>query len=146
MRHEVGPHPLSIIICTGIERARPEVPGTYTGITNQIQVKGKRGPRGGKLEPAPRLLVEARFAAGLARGSFRFGLSLQIGDAVPQIISEREIRLVDGRQEVRLARTWELKRLPTGPIWFDALVDDKVVMSVPFTVEVAPLPPDTLQA
>jgi hypothetical protein len=146
MAEEVGPHALSLIICNAIERERPEQPGTYKGVTNLIQVRGEPGKRGGKLSPTPKLLVEARFGAGLARGSFRFGLRLRIGQHDSHLIAEREARLVDGRQEVRLARTWSLNRLPTGPVWFEALIDDEVAMRVPFLVEVVPLPSGEVQA
>ena len=144
-REDVGPHALSLIICNAIERERPELPGTYKGVTNMAQVRGI-GKVGARLSPAPKLLVEARFAAGLARGSFRFGLRVTIGSADPHLITEREIRLVDSRQEVRLARTWALNRVPAGPIWFESLVNDAVVMRVPFFVELVAPPSDEVQA
>jgi hypothetical protein len=144
-RGDVGPHALSLIVCNKIERERPELPGTYLGVTNMAQVQG-RGRPGARLSPAPRLLVEARFAAGLARGSFRFGLRVTVGPGDPHLITEREIRLVDSRQEVRLARTWALNRVPAGPIWFESLLDDAVVMRVPFFVEIVAPPSDEVQA
>ncbi len=146
MQLETGPHALSLIICREIKRERPELPATYVGVTNLIQVTGQPGQRGGVLSPAPRLRVEARFAAGLARGTFRFSLRVQLESAGPRSLSSREVRLVDGRQEIRLAHGWELKRVPSGPIWFEALVDDVVVMRVPFMVEVVPPPVSEPQA
>jgi len=140
MDQDAGPHALSLIICSDIQRKRPEQPATYTGVTNMLQVTGQPGQRGGMLSPVPRLRVEARFAAGLARGTFRFSLRVELESAGPRSLSSREVRLIDGRQEVRLAHGWELKRLPTGPIWFEALIDDAVVMRVPFMVEVVPPP------
>lgn len=146
MRSEVGPHALSLIICSSIERTRPESPATYTGVTNLIVVNGQPSQRRGTLSPAPRLRIEARFGAGLARGTFRFALQVQPNSGEPRTLSSREVRLVDSRQEIRLAHTWELKRVPSGPIWFEALLDDVVVMRAPFTVEVVPPPSTELQA
>ncbi len=82
----------------------PELPGTYTGVTNLISVRGRPDQRGGLLSPVGKFMVEARFSAGLARGSFQFGLRVLVGDAAPHMLHSREVRLVDGRQEVRLTR------------------------------------------
>lgn len=141
-----GPHALSLIICEKIERERPESPATYVGVTNLLQAKGVPGQHGGAITPTPRLHVEARFAPGHARGPHRFALRVRLGETAPQSLISREIRLVDARQEIRLARMWELKRVPSGPIWFEALIDDEVAMRVPFMVEVVPSPSADLQA
>ena len=141
-----GPHALTLIICTKIERERPELPGTYTGVTNLISARGRPDQRGGAISPVPRFQVEARFLAGLARGTYRFGLRVIVGANPPRMLSSRDIRLVDGRQEVRLVHGWELKRVPAGPIWFESLINDAVVMRVPFTVELVPPPSTELQA
>ena len=145
MQHD-GPHALSLIICDTIERERPEAPATYTGVTNLLQAKGVPGQHGGAITPIPRLRVEARFAPGHARGVHRFALHVRIGETAPRALSVREIRLVDVRQEIRLTHTWELKRVPSGPIWFEAVIDDAVVMRVPFMVEIVPAPSTELQA
>ena len=141
-----GPHALSLIICHEDGAGTPRLPGTYAGVTNLISVRGRPDQRGGLLSPVGKFMVEARFSAGLARGSFRFGLRVLVGDAAPHMLHSREVRLVDGRREVRLARGWELKRVPTGPIWFEALIDDAVVMRVPFMAEIVPPPSEGLQA
>lgn len=146
MQDPAGPHALSLIICKTIERERPELPATYTGVTNLISARGRADQRGGLLSPAARFTVEARFAAGLARGPFQFGLRVLVGETAPHVLHSREVRLVDSRQEIRLVRAWELKRVPIGPIWFEALVDDAVVMRVPFMVEIVSPPSSRLQA
>jgi len=146
MQEQAGPHALTLIICKSIERERPERPGTYHGVTNLISVTGRPDQRAGLLQPAARFTVEARFAAGLARGTHRFGLQVLIGDNPPHVLQSREIRLVDGRQEVRLTRTWELKRAPAGTIWFESLIDDFIVMRVPFMVEFVAPPSGELNA
>lgn len=146
MCQDDGPYALTLIICNEIQRAEPSAPATYAGVTNLIQVKGVPGQHGGKLSPTPRLRVEARFAPGHARGLHRFGLRVRIGQADPHSLGSREVRLVDVRQEVRLSRVWELKRVPAGTIWFEALIDDTVAMRVPFLVEIIPPPSADLHA
>ena len=146
MSQNDGPYALSLIICDAIERERPEAAATYIGVTNLLQAKGTPGQHGGAITPTPRLRVEVRFAPGQARGLHRFGLRVRVGETAPRSLSTREVRLIDVRQEIRLTHIWELKRVPSGPIWFEALIDDVVVMRVPFIVEVVPPPPTSPQA
>jgi len=146
MDANAGPHPLTLIICRSITRERADLPATYSGVVNMFPVVGQPGQVGGALNPTPSFQVEARFAAGLARGSFRFGLRVTIGSGEPTMLRSAEVRLLDGRQEVRLARTWQLKRVPDTPIWFESLVNDWVVMRVPFTIPIIPPPSDERQA
>lgn len=146
MEQDQGPYALSLIFCDRIERERPETAATYVGVTNLLQAKGKIGQYGGAITPTPRLHVEARFAPGHARGLYRFGLRVQIESTEPTSLLSREVRLVDSRQEVRLTRTWELKRVPSRPVWFEALINDEVAMRVPFLVELIAPPSEELQA
>ncbi len=71
---------------------------------------------------------------------------MRIGSNEPHVLSSQEVRLLDTRQEIRLSRSWGLKRVPSGTIWFEALVNETVTMRVPFMVEIVPPPSAELQA